>query len=83
MKKNTLILFVILCFTGCTIIRQSGTGDHVSISQLKLIGEYDIPHNLSYMGTTIGGLSGIDYDRKNDVYYLISDDRSAINPARF
>jgi hypothetical protein len=28
-------------------------------------------------------LSGIDYDVKNDIYYMISDDRSAINPARF
>lgn len=53
------------------------------VSEVKLIGEYDLPHNLLFKGTTVGGLSGIDYDKKNDVYYLISDDRSAINPARF
>ena len=34
-------------------------------------------------GTVVGGLSGIDYDAKNDVYYIISDDRSSFNPARF
>jgi len=55
----------------------------ISISQIKLIGEYDVPHNLPFMGTTVGGLSGIDYDKTNDVYYMISDDRSAINDARY
>ena len=74
---------VIVCLTGCSTARRAMVDEKISISQLKLIGEYDIPHNLSYNGTTIGGLSGIDYDSKNDVYYLISDDRSAINSARF
>lgn len=53
------------------------------ITSLKFIGEYDIPYNLSFRKTTVGGLSGIDYDKKNNIYYLISDDRSAVNPARF
>ncbi len=42
-----------------------------------------MPYNLLYNKTTVGGLSGIDYDSKHDRYYLISDDRSAINPARY
>ena len=50
---------------------------------MRLIGEYDMPHNLLFGGTTVGGLSGIDYDSKQGVYYMISDDRSAINPARY
>lgn len=54
-----------------------------SIASLKLLGEYDLPHNQSFKTTTIGGLSGIDYDAANDLYYIISDDRSAMNPARF
>ncbi|MDI1304300.1 MAG: esterase-like activity of phytase family protein, partial [bacterium] len=33
--------------------------------------------------TKVGGLSGIEYDAKNDLYYLISDDRSAFNDSRF
>lgn len=33
-------------------------------------------------GTTVGGLSSIDYDIAEDDYYLICDDRSDINPAR-
>jgi hypothetical protein len=53
------------------------------ISQLKLIDVYDLPHNLAFRNTTVGGLSGIDYDSKRSVYYMICDDRSAINPARY
>ncbi len=47
------------------------------------MGEYDVANGKQFRATTIGGLSGIDYDAKNDIYYMISDDRSAINPARF
>ncbi|WP_460561809.1 esterase-like activity of phytase family protein [Ferruginibacter profundus] len=54
-----------------------------NISAVKLLGEYDMPYNLSYKNTTVGGLSGIDYDAGNNVYYMICDDRSDINPARF
>jgi hypothetical protein len=54
-----------------------------SISTLKLLGEIDVPHNLQFKNTTVGGLSGIDYDSANNLYYLICDDRSSINAARF
>jgi hypothetical protein len=53
-----------------------------SISTLKLLGEIDVPHNLQFKNTTVGGLSGIDYDSVNNLYYLICDDRSSINAAR-
>jgi hypothetical protein len=54
-----------------------------TLSSLRFIGSHEIPHNKSFKGTTVGGLSGIDYDAKNDQYFIISDDRSAIDPARF
>jgi len=53
------------------------------IKELKFIGVYDIPHNLQYNNSTVGGLSGIDYDAVTNTFYAISDDRSAINPSRF
>jgi hypothetical protein len=53
------------------------------IKALKFLGEYVIPFNMQYKNTTVGGLSGIDYDAKNNLYYLICDDRSDKNPARF
>ena len=53
------------------------------IKQLKFLGEYDVPHNMNFKGTTIGGLSGLDYDAEHNIYYSISDDRSDHNPARY
>lgn len=52
-------------------------------TRLRLIGESRITHRLKFQGTTVGGLSGIDFDAARDLYYLISDDGSSINPARF
>lgn len=51
--------------------------------RLRLIGEARLPHRLQFQGTTVGGLSGIDYDPATGLYYLISDDGSHFNPARF
>ncbi len=53
------------------------------MSSLKFLGEYEIPYNQIFKETVIGGLSGIDYAPEQDIYYMISDDRSAIHPARF
>jgi hypothetical protein len=78
------LLKIILAF--CLLIPSSGisqTTEDIAIKSLKFINEYDIPFNLKFKETTVGGLSGIDYDKKNNIYYFISDDRSAINPARF
>jgi hypothetical protein len=54
-----------------------------SISSLRFIGEQRLPYRVQYQGTTVGGLSGIDYDAANDDWVMISDDRSEHNPARY
>ncbi|WP_165499721.1 esterase-like activity of phytase family protein [Pedobacter frigidisoli] len=46
------------------------------------MSEYVLPLNGTFQNTLVGGLSGIDYDAKNDQYYLISDDPSQFSPAR-
>jgi hypothetical protein len=51
--------------------------------RLRLIGHSTLAHKLQFQGTTVGGLSGLDYDKERGVYYAISDDRSDTNPARF
>ncbi len=50
---------------------------------LRLIGEATLPPRSDVGGTTVGGLSGIDYDAVGDRYILISDDRSNVDAARF
>jgi hypothetical protein len=52
-------------------------------AKLHLIGAYNVPLKAQFKGTTVGGLSGIDYDAKKDLFYIISDDGSKINPARY
>lgn len=44
---------------------------------LRLIGETRLPHRLRFQDTTVGGLSGLDYDPARDLWYAISDDRTA------
>jgi hypothetical protein len=53
------------------------------ISQIEFIGEAILPHNSTLKNNAIGGLSGITYDPKKDVYYAISDDRGEKAPPRF
>ncbi len=50
---------------------------------LRLLGETTLPHHLQFQGTTVGGLSGLDHDRATGTWVAISDDRSALQPARF
>jgi hypothetical protein len=50
---------------------------------LRFIGEQTIEHRAQVGKTMFGGISGIDYDEKRDVFYLLSDDRSDNDPARF
>lgn len=71
-------LLLYSCSTSKRVIQVNA-----NISGLKYLDSYVIPFNLKYNNTTVGGLSGIDYDSKKDLYYLVSDDRSDKNPARF
>jgi hypothetical protein len=53
-----------------------------SHQKVRLLGEKIIPTG-TFEGTTVGGLSGIDRDPRTGRYVFISDDRSALQPARF
>lgn len=50
---------------------------------LQYLGQAVLAPNTTFAGTAVGGLSGISYDPGRDCYYVISDDRSAHEPARF
>ncbi|EQB35314.1 hypothetical protein M948_19635 [Virgibacillus sp. CM-4] len=54
-----------------------------TINHVRLIGSYNLPHEMTYKGTVVGGFSGITYNPYNNKWLIISDDRSAHNPARF
>jgi 3-phytase len=50
--------------------------------EVRLVGETTLPHAMQFGGTTVGGLSGVDYDPRAGEWVLISDDRSDRQPAR-
>lgn len=50
---------------------------------LSYIGQQIVASGTSFDGTTVGGLSGIDFDAGTGTYFAISDDRSGLNAARF
>jgi hypothetical protein len=55
----------------------------VEVSNIEFIGEATLPKGLIFKKTEVGGLSGITYDAKNNLYYAISDDRGQKAAARF
>jgi hypothetical protein len=51
---------------------------------LRFVGQLDLaPRTLEVDDTVVGGLSGLTYDARRDVFYVISDDRGDFGPARF
>jgi hypothetical protein len=62
-------------------LARAGDRSFMNVS-LDFINEYKLPKQ-KFENTPVGGLSGLDYDRINDIFYAISDDRSEFAPARF
>lgn len=71
-----MVSFVLMAMTACTVRSQPAI-------KLEPLGEVIIPYNKPFQGTPIGGLSGLTYDNAANVFYVISDDRSELAPARF
>jgi hypothetical protein len=84
MKYFLSLPFVLsILFFSCKSPQQLTINHPIDQTQLTYLHTYTIPHNFSFMETTVGGLSSIDYDQKRNRYFLVCDDRSSINPARF
>ncbi|MDR7277519.1 esterase-like activity of phytase family protein [Catenuloplanes atrovinosus] len=62
-----------------TAVQAHGTG----LPRLSLVETISVPAGTVQLGTAFGGLSGIDYDPATGTYTAISDDRSALAPARW
>ncbi len=52
-------------------------------ASFHLLGETRWGPDVQFAGVPVGGLSSIDYNATDDRYYLVSDDRSAHDSARF
>ena len=71
-------LLAVAGLTGC-----ASTQAATPAPRLRLIGEKRLPHKLQYQDTTVGGLSGIDFDAASGQLYLLSDDGGSQSPPRF
>lgn len=88
---GTVSAGALLCLVGIALFLTSCGGDLPSEASNRVfdkisvgyIGEYQVPHDLQVKDTTVGGLSGLTYDRQRDLFYAISDDRGDKAPARF
>ncbi|MFV5703827.1 esterase-like activity of phytase family protein [Flavobacterium sp. XS2P12] len=81
MRKLLFLVVLPAVLLSCSNLKQ--TAENKPTPSLKLISSIEIPFDKTFQNTKVGGLSGIDYDAKNDLYYLISDDRSMFNDSRF
>lgn len=80
-----LLAGILACLTllsGCSIPQVSAQERLFLDLSLEFIDEYKLPKQ-SFAKTTVGGLSGITYNRQRDRFYAISDDRGDYAPARF
>jgi len=82
-KISLLYLVALLLFSSCSATKKTVIDrKEKSVTALKFLNEYVMPLNGTFQKTLVGGLSGIDYDVKNNQYYIISDDPSQYSPAR-
>lgn len=82
--RRVLAQALLLAMAGCAPLatRLPPPQPPAQAPLLRLIGTATVPPLTRYGGTTVGGLSAIDYNAAQDTYLLISDDRSSHDPAR-
>jgi 3-phytase/alkaline phosphatase D len=78
MKAKLILATAVAALVAAT----SAAGKGPSLD-LQFLGQAIVPTGTQFQGTTIGGLSSITYDAKRNVYYVLSDDPSQFQPARF
>ena len=88
-KKRYIFMTLLICIvfswilTACTISPQVLSEQRTFLNlSLDFIDSYALPKD-NFRNTTIGGLSAITYNPKQDHYYVLSDDRSNHGDARF
>lgn len=69
-------LVVVLTVSACDIAATAP-------APLTYLGQSQLSADATVDGTVVGGLSAISYDPGAQMYYIVSDDRSEKNPARF
>lgn len=82
-QKLSLILIFIIPLILIGFLFNNFASASSIIKSIEFIGQATLPTGLIFQKTEIGGLSGITYDAKNNLYYAISDDRGQKASPRF
>ncbi len=77
------IIYISIAIVIISFFLTNSYTNATEISKIEFIGAATLPQKSTFQNTEIGGLSGITYDAKKNLYYAISDDRGQKAPARF
>ncbi|MEH1860474.1 MAG: esterase-like activity of phytase family protein [Nostoc sp.] len=77
------IIYFLIPIIIISLVFTNFPSNGVEISSIKFIGEATLPKGLIFQKTEVGGLSGITYNARNNLYYAISDDRGQKAAVRF
>lgn len=79
----SLLVVCILFLTACSPPRRVSAEQRMFRNlSLEFVDRYEIP-KAGFKDTIVGGLSAIAYNRQQDLFYVLSDDRGKLSPARF
>ncbi len=83
LSAGLFLVWILFDLTACNPPRRLNAEERMFRNfSLEFIDRYEIPKS-TYQDTVVGGLSAISYNRQQDVFYVLSDDRSQYSPARF
>ena len=82
-RKLPLILILIIPLILISFLSSNFVSASSILNSIEFIGQATLPTGLIFQKTEVGGLSGITYDPKNNLYYAISDDPGQKASPRF
>ena len=81
--SNFLIICFLFSIVGCNPPQRVSAEERIFRNfSLEFLDQYEIPKD-KFEDTVVGGLSAIAYNRQEDKFYVLSDDRGIRSPARF
>ncbi len=81
--QSFLLLFLVIFLTFVSSVAIAKAEERVFLDiSLKFLDKYELSSQPAEYNN-LGGLSGITYDRKKDLYYIISDERGQLSPPHF
>ncbi|MGH3031858.1 MAG: esterase-like activity of phytase family protein [Gaiellaceae bacterium] len=81
--RLAIALAVVLTANAVAASSAAAAPDRAKTPALEFLGEEIVPTGTMFAGTQVGGLSSIAYDQERDAFYVLSDDPSQFQPARF